>query len=315
MSSPERALTEREKPVRYNRGVGTRQADFLFELIDYAGIFPPAALESLVSAENYSNLLDSDNQWIVGNLAWSVERLTDFREFAPKELSWSLAAIGRNSTDWESWKNARAQDGKEIDGFLSHFPDVDIASYEFKVSDLTHIEQAIKACKPMTRTMDVFFELPWDQDISEPLASIASSEAIQVKFRTGGIKPENYPTSLQLATVIKHCTDLELPFKLTAGLHEPIAHVDDSNGANAHGFLNVLYATALAYFDDESIDTMVEVFNSTSESDWAYGDSGLAWKGQLIDTDSLNEVRALFTSLGSCSVTEPLQGLARLASI
>jgi hypothetical protein len=76
MPSPERALTERDKPVRYNREVGTRQADFLFELIDYAGIFPPAALESLVSAENYSNLLDSDNQWIVGNRTQRTQLVT-----------------------------------------------------------------------------------------------------------------------------------------------------------------------------------------------------------------------------------------------
>lgn len=288
------------------------QAQYLEELIDYAGIFPPAALTSIDAANEYGSLIESKDSWIVGNIAWSVERLADFESFADKSLDWSFAAIGRQSSDATSFTDARKADQLEMDRFLSAFSDAEIATYEFKIPHLDLVERATKQFKSLAKTTDVYFELPWEMDISEALATIAGAEIYQVKFRTGGLKKEMYPASEQLANAIKQSIDLEVPFKLTAGLHEPIAHQESSNGADAHGFLNVIAATSLAYHDDASIKSMVEILNLREESRWKVSSKGIEFDNTSLSSASLDEVRGMFTSFGSCSVQEPLAGLNRL---
>jgi hypothetical protein len=292
--------------------VKVHQAQYLDELIDYAGIFPPAALDSIDAANEYGSLIESANSWIVGNIAWSVERLTDFDAFADKGLDWSFAAIGRPATDSNSFTEARKADQLEMDRFLASFPDSDISTYEFKIPHLDLVERATRQFKSLAKTTDVYFELPWEMDISDALATIAGAEIYQVKFRTGGLKKEMYPTSEQLANAIKQAMDLEVPFKLTAGLHEPVAHLESSNGAQSHGFLNVFVAAAVAYHDDASLRQMVEILDVQEESRWKFSPGGVYLDDLHFTSNSLDEVRGMFTSFGSCSVQEPLAGLNRL---
>lgn len=292
--------------------MNVQSAQYLEELIDYAGIFPPAALASIDAAAEYSKLVESKNSWIVGNIAWSADRLGDFASFAFPQLDWSFAVIGRPSTDAESFATARRTDQLEMDHFLSHFPESEVATYEFRVPSLDLVERSVKQFKSLAKSTDFYLELPWDIDIAEAVAIIAGAEIFQVKFRTGGLKKEMYPSSEQLAHAMKQSIDLEVPFKLTAGLHEPIAHVDSTNGANAHGFLNVLSAAALAYHEDATLSTMVEILSISDESRWKYSSKGIQFDQTFLSVELLEEVRGMFTSFGSCSIAEPLAGLSRL---
>ena len=55
----------------------------LRELIDYAGLFPPASLPMSQSVENYDTYLRSESTWILGRFIVPVATLNEFeRAFA-----------------------------------------------------------------------------------------------------------------------------------------------------------------------------------------------------------------------------------------
>ncbi len=88
------------------------------------------------------------------------------------------------------------------------------------------------------------------------LDELAARE-ISLKFRTGGVTADVFPTSRRLATCIEAALDRELPFKCTAGLHHAVRHRDESTGFEHHGFLNVLLATR-ACLDGGSPDDVAQ---------------------------------------------------------
>ncbi len=287
---------------------------YLENIIDYAGTFPPAAFSPSEAFQNYVSYLGGEEAWILGSLAWSCGALGDLAPLAANSQDVELAIIGRPSNSWETWLEARAQDNADIQRVVKGSQSLVAATYESKLGELDHIGDALGALKPLSRETDVFIELPWDRPLEDVLAEIAGSDWARVKFRTGGVAKDAYPTPLQLASVIKQCVDLEIEFKLTAGLHEPIAHIDSSNGAFAHGFLNVLMATAMAFSDDASAEEMASVLESSDPADWRVGD-GLAYKDKILGEDELNDARSFFGSFGSCSIDEPLDGLGRLQGL
>jgi hypothetical protein len=105
---------------------------------------------------------------------------------------------------------------------------------------------------------------------------------------------------------------LEVPFKLTAGLHHPLPHRDAVTGATMHGFLNVLGAATFAISEDLSRRDMERLLLDSDPKAWSFDRSGLAWRDRRASLDDVDEARALFVSFGSCSVDEPLEGLQEL---
>ena len=284
---------------------------YLENIIDYAGTFPPAALSARESVANYREYRDGSKSWIVGSLAWSCATLGELTPLVGGNDELELALIGRPSSTWEEWQDARVQDVEDFNNAIDSAPLLAAATYESRLNDLSRISEALNSLKLLSKETDVFIELPWDQPLGDALAEIALQEWARVKFRTGGATKEAYPTPEQLATVIKECVDLEIEFKLTAGLHEPIAHIDRTNGAFAHGFLNIFMATALAFADDATINEMTEVLASDDPSMWSLK-GGLSFNDRMLTEDELNDARSFFGSFGSCSIEEPLEGLRRL---
>ena len=146
--------------------------------------------------------------------------------------------------------------------------------------------------------------------LDDALAELATEEWVRVKFRTGGKNKESYPSPVQLANALKQCIDLEIEFKLTAGLHEPISHLDKQGVLN-HGFLNVLMATSAAFQDDASVNELAEILDANDPSQWSLK-KGLSFAGKSLGEEELNNARSFFGSFGSCSIEEPLRGLQRL---
>ena len=69
---------------------------------------------------------------------------------------------------------------------------------------------------------------------------------LRLKFRTGGLTADAFPSAAELAACIDAALDRETPFKCTAGLHHAVRHTDPETGFEHHGFLNVLLATRVA---------------------------------------------------------------------
>jgi hypothetical protein len=298
--------------VRYNEDVGEvlGKGWFLENIIDYAGIFPPAALPTAEAFRNYQAFLKGKQGWIVGALAWSATEIPALIDLA-KQAEIEVAVIGRGSTDWATWQDARAQDAEAMNALLEACPGVEIAAYESRVTPISEIETAIRALKKMSEETSVVIELPWNEPIEDALAALAEAEWPVAKFRTGGQNKEAYPTPDQLANILHQCVNLDIRFKLTAGLHEPLAHLEASNGAWSHGFLNVIAAVSLAFHEDATVRELTEVLSDGDPSHWSVHQD-LHWRNHAFSQDKLDDVRTFFGSFGSCSVDEPLAGMDRL---
>jgi hypothetical protein len=124
---------------------------------------------------------------------------------------------------------------------------------------------------------------------------------LPLKFRTGGVTEDAFPTPVELAAAISAALDRELPFKCTAGLHHAVRHTDPETGFTHHGFLNVLAATR-ACLDGHDTEAVLE------ETD---GEALL----RGLDESALESTRRWFTGFGSCSVLEPHDDLVELGLI
>lgn len=128
---------------------------------------------------------------------------------------------------------------------------------------------------------------------------------LRLKFRTGGLDADAFPSAVELAAGIAAALDRELAFKCTAGLHHALRHRDPGTGFEHHGFLNVLLATR-ASLDGADAG---EVASALDQRDPAAVLDRLATLGE----DTLTRTRRWFTGFGSCSVTDPLTDLTKLA--
>ncbi|WP_329015651.1 hypothetical protein OG271_08960 [Micromonospora rifamycinica] len=155
--------------------------------------------------------------------------------------------------------------------------------------------------------LDWYAELPLTFGLTSALDTLAEARAtglpVAAKFRTGGLAAELFPTPVELAAVICACRDRGLPFKLTAGLHHAVRHLDPETGFTHHGFGNVLAAT-LAAVDGAEVDEVAVLLAATDaarlvEPVRAAGDAD----------------RPLWGGFGSCSVREPLTDLIRLGLV
>ncbi|MYS78707.1 hypothetical protein [Embleya scabrispora] len=119
------------------------------------------------------------------------------------------------------------------------------------------------------------------------------------KFRTGGTAAHAFPDEAELAAFVYACRIRELPFKVTAGLHNAVRHTDPTTGFEHHGYLNLMLAThhAVAGAEPDAIADVLALRDSAELTRMAH-DLTLTERTRL---------RGYLTSYGTCSVAEPLQ--------
>jgi hypothetical protein len=171
---------------------------------------------------------------------------------------------------------------------------------------VTAAVDAVRGEGALDEDTPVYVELPQTEASAGWLtaADVVAEGEHRLKFRTGGLEAELFPTPETLAGWIDAALDRETPFKCTAGLHHAIAHRDHETGFPHHGFLNVLLATRQA-FDGA---TTAEVATLLADH---YPNDLVA----LARTSDLAGARRWFVSFGSCSVQEPLDDLVGLGLV
>lgn len=276
--------------------------------IDYAGLFPPTALPMDEAVAEYRRLLESDGSWIVNRfispVAWLGDFLTLLKQKAPSE-PWKMSILG---TSIEGFR----QDLRLIEAFEAEAREfVEVEAYEVKSNgqdlnpgSLRHLVDA--------GFDEVYVELPWGEPMMEGVLLLAETEVIGAKARTGGLEASAFPSTTALAAFIQECVNLDLPFKLTAGLHHPLPTADRATGAIMHGFVNVFVAGTLAYVHDLSRPEIERILASNSAEDFWFSPGGLGWRDFEASNQEVDEFRQQFGSYGSCSVREPLEDLATL---
>ena len=152
--------------------------------IDYAGLFPPAALEMPEAIRNYAAYLESGDAWALGRFVVPVARLHEVADQA-----WPLSLVAR---------------------FDETVPAEVAEVVEIKAASLQQLESA---AAQLPDGMRAYFESPVE------LVGAIARLGHGAKIRMGG---ESVPDSTAVARFISVCVGAQIRFKATAGLHHAI---------------------------------------------------------------------------------------------
>lgn len=285
-------------------------------VVDYAGLFPPAQETMVAATTRYAAAVRGPEAFLVSRFVCPVERLSELGDILEKSENspyFPVSAIGAASQNAEEWESALESAVSAMNSFDRRMGDrAAIEGFEIRIPDSEGITKYIRDLSGFSEA-DVFVEVPWDEEMPEALVMIAGTEWLCAKARTGGLTPKAFPTPYQLATFIRNCVDLELPFKLTAGLHHALPRWDEEIGATMHGFLNVTASVLFALTEDLSAREIEKLLTDTDPRAWSFQADGFEWRGRRAEPDEVEEARDLFIAFGSCSIDEPFQELSQLA--
>jgi hypothetical protein len=282
----------------------------LAHVVDYAGLFPPAALGMREAAAEYAAHRMSPDAWMLGRFVVPVARLGELAAARPQagaeQGRWPVSVLvsADPASDADVLRRFGARHG-------DHFS---IESIELRAASVQAIEWALP---PLDRDLERYVEIPLDVE-PRPLLRAIAQHGARAKARTGGVTADAFPSAAELARFIVACAELGVPFKATAGLHHPLrgeqrlTYESDATEATMFGFLDVFAAAALAQSgaDERSIIGLLE-----ERDPGAFGISGdvLRWRDRSFDAARLTASRReLATSFGSCSFREPVGDLRRL---
>jgi hypothetical protein len=268
-----------------------RSAEALFaNLIDYAGLFPPASLPMADAVRNYEAYRRGEHAWMLGRFVVPAERIEE-----ALAASASLATMKGEALPGSSSSAPLPHPAPSPTfGMLSVLGDAD--------NDVIEVKQPVE---PKGRT--VYVEAS-DLDAIDDLAA----HGLRAKIRTGGITPAAFPTAAHVANFIRRCAERGAAFKATAGLHhplrcvKPLTYEPDAPTGVMHGFVNVFLAAALGAH-------MEEILMEDDPHAFSFDDEAAAWRGHAVRTEELARVRREFAiSFGSCSFEEPIADLKEL---
>ena len=300
-------------------------ATLLADIVDYAGLFPPAALSMDESVRRYHAARGSEHQFMLGRFIAPVARLAEFEDAAadllPRERDadpWRLSAIvGADSLDEDidaifefnqAHDEGRAPGRAVVDAIEVRVPAASAEGASF-------IDRAMTA---IPEQLDPSFELPLGYDLRGLVAALAGSGG-HAKLRTGGVTPDLIPAAETIADAIHDLAAADVAFKATAGLHEALrstralTYADNPPTAPMHGFLNLFLAATLARHANLRRPDTIECLLDESENAFGFTDDLASWRSSDVTTGQIAAARESFvTSFGSCSFDEPVQSLTKL---
>lgn len=285
-------------------------ATVLDGLFDYAGLFPPAALPMEEAFQEYvRHVGNPDEAWVVDCFVCPVAWLPELLKLPARRTEpIDVTVLG---TSIEGLR----QDERGVEAFLEAAAGrFSVASYEVKIGPTVPDVGALRKLGRSELFELVYLEVPWSEAMEDSLVAIAEcdQDRLCAKARTGGLEPAAFPSSDALAAFLKACNDLDLAYKLTAGLHHPIRRFDDGLQAWMHGFLNVAAAGALGFEHDLTRSEMATILEITEREALSFGETTLRVGSWEIGVDGLDDYRGLFLAIGSCSIREPLDDLDAL---
>lgn len=282
-------------------------------LVDYAGLFPPAALSMDDAVAEYARWRRSPESWMLGRFVLPASRLAELGRAAEAHLPdpgtgepWRLSALLGGDVHGDS---------SLVTSFnRSHAERAMVDAVELKAGSPDDAEAALEA---LPADVAAFVEVPLGDELDGVLA-VLRRRAAGAKARTGGVVPEAIPDPADVARFLAACAAAGVPWKATAGLHhavradQALTYEAGSPRATMHGFLNVFAAAAFARAGAPASDLEMVLREEDATAFRLEGDD-LAWRGLRVDSAALASTRRGFaTSFGSCSFAEPVADLRSL---
>jgi len=284
-------------------------------LIDYAGLFPPAALGMLPAVRNYAAYCGGERAWALGRFIVPASRLDEFERAAISYLPqgreatpWRLSLLG--GADLEADASAILEfNSRHTAGAASGAAVID--TIEIKAERADDIERAVRR---LPKTLTPYIEIPIANDPDVLVRAVAEAGA-RAKVRTGGLSREAFPSAPDLARFISLCAAANVPFKATAGLHHPVRCIrpftydEDSPSGVMHGFLNVFLAAAFIRGGMNTAQAAQLLEEERAEA-FRFDEDGVTWRAHRLTNGQLMSARQEFaTAFGSCSFEEPIEDL------
>lgn len=320
---------------------------FLSEIVDYAGLFPPAALALEPAIGQFAAYRASAEAWMLGRFICPAAKLGELAPLAAGLFAngpvLRVSALGRGGqTAGELIENLRRDlaDMREFEERLDGRARVE--QFEWRVSgDLVREEctgelvQALEAARrefgaakfghvPMACEAPLGGERVMLNDVlSGAIAFFNAKLALEkrgtaadravVKIRCGGTEAAAFPSAAELARIISMCLERETPMKFTAGLHHPFPRYDHGVQAMMHGFVNVFAAVVLGHAAALDYHDLLAIVEDTDASNFVFNEDSIAWNDATAMLDEIAESRAQRgLSFGSCSFDEPREDLRAL---
>ena len=313
---------------------------FMHGLVDYAGLFPPAALDMETAVKQYAGFRGDPEAWMLGRFIVPAGRLSELASCSEKHLAsidpWGISVLlGHRENVAESLDVLSGQCQAIID-------------FEAKTKALASVE-VLEIPLPAQATVkelpgflnafldglksegvqgrEVFWELPpsTPEELELPVLKVVADLArlrsgagkatlrVGAKLRCGGVTPEAFPSVERIARVIAHCRDLGLPLKCTAGMHHPIRHQAQEPKVMMHGFLNVFGAGLMAHAHDWNAYQLAEVIGDTEAKSFHFEAGEFRWHDHTVEAEFLRGLRSQYLcGFGSCSFDEPRDDLQNL---
>ncbi|MDX2146633.1 MAG: hypothetical protein SFZ23_03845 [Planctomycetota bacterium] len=302
----------------------------LTDLVDYAGLYPPAALDMPRAVENFARYRMGEHEWMLSRFVCPASRLKDLSKHGASLMPGTNATSGyREYADAEPWRISAVIEGGVdsldaaldlVDEFNAHHAAEEnglarVDMLEIKTPVATDIDAALDV---LPASLLPCFEIPLNGDPRGHVAAIAGESAI-AKIRTGGVKPEAFPSGAQIASFLVAAASADVAFKATAGLHHPVrgqyplTYEPSSPTCAMHGFLNLFLTAALVKTKKLSDQEAANLLDHMPASAIRIAEDRVELGEHSIDAMQIAHVREGFAlSFGSCSFDEPVEDLTRL---
>ena len=280
----------------------------LSDLVDYAGLFPPAGLDMKTAVENYARYLLGEDAWALGRFILPVARFEEFEDVISHidfPETWCISAL----IGTEPEANMRA-----IGQFnAKNTNKADVDTIEVKAESGEAIRR-IAALVP--KPIATYFEIPTPS--AEELLPVIREVGCRAKIRTGGVTQETFPPPDVVTRFLLQVAEHGVPFKATAGLHhplrctKPLTYEAGAISGLMHGFLNIFLAATLAKRGAAEAE-LLAMIEQCEVTGLRFHDAAVHWHGHSIGTEVIEECRQQFAiSFGSCSFEEPMNDLREL---
>lgn len=285
--------------------------------VDYAGVFPPTSLSVEGAVAGYRQSLASPSSWVSGRFLVRASQLEELARVVtttmePDEGPWEIGVV---------FDVSPAEAASQAAAFHAEMePALVVAAAEARLEEpsLRGVRSLLTTISSINPDVVAFIEVLRTSDITDQIEAIGAALGGAgmgggAKLRCGGVTPDLFPSTEEVSQFIVSTVESSVPFKATAGLHQPIRHHDVALGVWRHGFVNLLIATAAATAGEPG-DVVHDIVSETDPSAFAISPAFARWREHRFPGSALRRTRQRnFIAYGSCDFDEPIEALTDLS--
>jgi hypothetical protein len=300
------------------------------EIIDHAGLFPPARLELSDAFNSYLESSSSRDGWMLARFVIPAVRLADLAPLLGRmrqpDLRIRLAVLGRGGTSAAGFASAVTSDIADVRRFVErHANRAVVDQIELRLPEsVGEIPAATSEALELLGDLPAvvpFFEVSllegWRARLARAVdvlaPAVVSGRKAGLKMRCGGLEAAAVPSPVAVAAALSTCRRARIPVKATQGLHHPLRRFDHTLEITTHGFFNVFIAGVLGHVHALSEERLLGLLVDEDPAAFRFSTDTLAWNGLSATIDEIVTARTtVVTSFGSCSFSEPSDDLRAL---